>query len=185
MPKRSVVIFIFTSFFIFSCSKIPPQALNPSLDISEQLLNIRIYRYGNLRFSGLMGITVRQGDQFIILLDASGIMLLKGQLTSTGKMAVSGGVKQITNSQLPQILAQSVLRIYSNEPAKLPCSNNGLEKICQHHESSGDWSKTSRLGPFPFWKVSCAPSKNGEYRYRQPWLGLNIYLTPISTTTQD
>ncbi len=180
MNKTPFVIIIF--FFLASCG-IPKLRLDNgrhffSVD-SPLLKNIVISSFGNQQFSGLLGL-IRQSDGlYYYLLDATGIKLLEVEVKSNGQFDTRNGLKKLTDSSLPGILAKSLLRIYIIEPAELPCSTHFFKKICREQLGDDALIKYARTGFITNWQISYETGINSSITYTQPWVGLKIILSEV------
>ncbi len=180
MKKISSLLIIL--LLLTSCS-IPASKLSSShnliSDSSPQLKNIVIYSFGTQRFSGLLGLLQQPDGLYYYLLDATGIKLLEVQVHMDGNYTIKSGIKKLTDSGLPGILAKSLLRIYDVEPAELPCTTHLFQKICREQLGDNDWIKYARTGFFTNWRIDYKMDINPLITYKQPWLGLKITLSEV------
>ncbi len=150
---------------------------------SARLLNIRIERWGTQKFSGLLGLQNGAGGLYYVLLDATGVKLLEGQLSAgENNHSVSGVLKE---SGIADFLVESLERIFLFEPSQRPCSRNWLLQICSKKMKESRWLKSFFVGPFTLWQA--VARHMGEKRgrvivYSQPWLGVRIFVEDINST---
>lgn len=148
--------------------------------IGGRLLNIRIERWGTVRFSGLLGLKELAGGVYYVLLDATGIKLLEVEVARDGGhkvLQVSGPVKK---TELAPFLSEALARIYLQEPGpgQEPCVGSWFYRLCRAESKDQSWGKYGQAGPFKVWQVSGHSPGNDEATvvYRQPWLGVSITL---------
>ena len=145
-----------------------------------QLYNIRIERWGSVRFSGLLVVRERQAGLYYAMLDPSGVKLVEAEVDPLGEHRLLDAKMGIKDTRLPEYLSSSLQRIYLLEPAELPCSRTFLLKFCRKRSAGGDSGQLKYLqaGPVTFWKVETGNEgdRGAITLYSQPWLGMRIYL---------
>jgi hypothetical protein len=180
---KNFVTLIAIALLVTSCSFPVTKTINVLQSIpygSPQLKKIVIHSFGTERFSGLLGLMKQEGGIYYILLDATGIKLLEAEVKNNGEYIIKNGLKKLTNTSLPEILAQTLRRIYIVEPAELPCSTHFFQKLCRKQLSRDTWIKYSDKGPFTHWSVYSDGGADPLITLSQPWIGLQITLSEIA-----
>ncbi len=179
---NKIPFFLIIIFFMTSCG-IPKSKLDNRPHFfsgdSPQLKNIVIYSFGNQQFSGLLGLIKQPDGLYYYLLDATGIKLLEVEVKSNGQFDTKNGLKKLTDSSLPGILAKSLLRIYIIEPAELPCSTHIFHRICREQLGDNALIKYARTGFFTNWQIRYETGIDSGITYTQPWVGLKITLSEV------
>lgn len=125
--------------------------------IKEATLHkIRIQQAKVTKFSGLLALEPRTEGIWCVLLDATGIPLLKGLVTPDGTMQVKYSVGAIQESKLPDLLARVIEYSYYS-PASFECPWYAPYRVCTSSDASGNRTKWKKLGPIRLWQVD---SKN-------------------------
>lgn len=147
---------------------------------TAQLLNIRIERWGEMRFSGLLALRKQGPGLYYALLDATGVKLLEVSVAGDGEYQLLHAKGALKESGLDGFLAEVLARIYLREPATLPCVGSWLYEFCRRDDPDGKgWQKFGQAGPLQIWQVKTAVDPGNEAMiYRQPWLGIRLYLEP-------
>jgi len=149
---------------------------------SARLMNIRIERWGEMRFSGLLALRRDGPGLYYALLDATGVKLLEAVTADDSGYRLIHGKGALRESGLGEFLAEVLTRIYLQEPAVQPCSGSWLYQVCRDEEAAGAWQKYGQAGFFEVWRAKSAPdqqSATGAVIYRQPWLGIRLVLQSI------
>lgn len=178
------LIGLFFCCILFSSCSLPSGVYN-NRDIFEEgkntarLFNIRIMRWGDLRFSGLLALQYRQNGLYYIVLDATGVKLIEAEVASAGDHMLIRAVGPLKTSQLPNYLSTSLKRIYLLEPLQRPCSQEFLRSFCREPLPEHGWRKYMKSGPFTAWEVrkgGVRGEKKDSFVYSQPWIGMRIVL---------
>lgn len=149
-----------------------------------RLLNISVQRWDTVRFSGLLGLRVNAAGLQYVLLDASGAKLLDVAVAGDGDhdlLRVSGPMK---NTDFAPFLSEALARIYLQKPAGMGCEGSWFSKICREESEDYSLSTSGQAGPFTVWQSTSRTRRGGSGAdadavvYRQPWLGVRIYLEP-------
>ncbi len=180
------LIFLFFCLILCAGCSLPlaqksEEVLTPDTEQSS-LFNIRLERWGVQQFSGLLALRNRPAGLSYVLLDATGMKLLEGEIYSGDDRAnlPSGGV--LKESSLAGFFAQSLENIFLSEPSTKPCGWSWLLQLCSEEEKDHVWRKTARLWPFTLWQVVVREMEGGNAKviqYSQPWLGTGIFLENI------
>lgn len=145
-----------------------------------QLYNIRIERWGSVRFSGLLVVKNRQDGLYYGLLDASGVKLVEAEVYTSGEHRLLHAKMGIKDTRLPEYLSTSLQRIYLLEPAQFPCSSSFLLRFCRELSESDDGGMLTSLhaGPITLWEVQTGNEgeRGAITLYSHPWLGVRVYL---------
>jgi hypothetical protein len=146
---------------------------------SGRLLDIRIERWGEVRFSGLLALRPDGSGLYYALLDATGVKLLEAVTAEDSGYRLIHGKGALRESGLGEFLAEVLTRIYLQGPAVPPCSGSWLYRVCRDQEADGAWQKYGQAGFLEIWRAKSAPDQKsaiGAVIYRQPWLGIRIVL---------
>ena len=148
-------------------------------DHHPQLLRLRFERWGQLLFSGLIGID--RGDDYLryILLDGSGITLARARVDQDGNSSDLKAGTMIRESGLPAFLSETLQRIYLVQPTTLPCSSTFFFKLCLEQKTKNR-QKILSAGPFTVFKIvytqTCPTTDQPSIIFSQPWLGIRLTL---------
>ncbi len=151
---------------------------------TARLLNIRIERWDEVRFSGLLALRKQGAGLYYALLDATGVKLLEVEVAGDGGYHLLHAKGTLKESGLDGFLAEVLERIYLLEPVTLPCAGSWLYEFCRQEDADGKgWKKYGQAGPLQIWQVTAADAPghvpgNEAMIYRQPWLGIRLYLEP-------
>ncbi len=163
-----------------SCS-LPHTVSQPEMEGKEQragqLLRIRVERWDTVRFSGLLGLQKNAAGLQYVVLDATGVKLLEVEVAGDGSdkvLRVSGVLK---NSDFAPFLSEALARIYLQGAEGMGCIGSWLYQVCRKESEDKGWLKYGQAGPFKVWQISTGADAEAVV-YRQPWLGLRIYLEP-------
>ncbi len=176
---RWLIFLLLYSFLCAGCS-LPLAQKNEKVvapePVPSALFNIRIERWGTQQLSGLLALLDRPTGLSYVLLDATGMKLLEGEISSENNSVnlPSGGI--LKKSGLAGYFIQSLERVFLYEPSKKPCGRSWLLQFCSEKEKGHTWYKTARFWPFTLWR---AEGKSEMIQYSQPWLGVTLYLKNI------
>jgi hypothetical protein len=181
---RMIQILLIGCCLLLSACSLPDYSHRSMGEIDQQssghLYNIRIERWGSVRFSGLLVVKKRQAGLYYAMLDASGVKLVEAEVDASGEHRLLHAKMGIKDTQLPEYLSNSLKRISLLEPAQFPCSSTFLLKFCR--EKSGDENgvllKYLQAGPVTLWQVETGNKgdRGAITLYSEPWLGIRIYL---------
>jgi hypothetical protein len=144
-----------------------------------QLLTLRLERWDDLQFSGLLGLRVEAAGLYYVLLDATGIKLLEAEVTVDGRSDAGRLSGPLKNSSLGPFLAEALARIYLQEPVQMPCAGSWQYRLCREESGEQGLRKYGQAGMFRVWEVSARQTPGAGLDavvYRQPWLGLKLML---------
>ena len=159
--------------------RIAVEGADENAKANGRLLNIRIERWGEVRFSGLLALRPEGQGLYYALLDATGVKLLEATVVGDGEHRLLHVKGALQDSGLDGFLAEVLARTYLQEPATLPCAGTWLYQVCREQRADGGWQKYGQAGPLPIWKVGTGSgqgSGNEAVIYRQPWIGIRIFL---------
>lgn len=183
MRRRLLIVFLCCALLV-SCGFRTTTVFRGFTDAGEpyRLYNLRIDRWGERRFSGLLALQRKTGGLCYALLDASGITLLEAEIASGGEQEILQGKTQITETKLPVYLGTALYRVFGLDPEEYPCSFNGVLRFCLDSSPSGGWSKRAEMLPFTVWSAhggGDGDRENGAIVYEQPWGGVKITLEQV------
>lgn len=159
---------------------LPPRSTRPPEDGSEakkHLMALRIERWGEIRFSGLLALQIGEGWLQYALLDASGVKLLEARSDSGGESQVLHAKGVIRDSGLADFLGEALVRIFFQEPVTPPCSGHWWNRLCRDNRQT----KSQQIGPLLWWRVEDSTTSSGEKTivYLQPWIGVRLSLRTL------
>lgn len=185
---RLLILYSFLSLFLCSCS-LPLASLRDGVELGGEkakLLNIRIERWQELRFSGLLAVRQEQDGLYYMLLDATGVKLLEARVSNAGEHVLIHANGALKETGLDEFLSEALARIYLFWPEQLPCSGSWFHSFCYRDTAASvapsEWNKTVRLGPLKLWQVTGPKRGHGAtapVSYNQPWLGVDIVLQGV------
>ena len=144
----------------------------------KRLMALRIERWGETRFSGLLALQVGDDRLRYALLDASGVKLLEARSDSSGESQVLHAKGVIRDSGLADFLGQALVRVFFMEPVTSPCSGGWWNRLCRENRTA----KGQHIGPLPWWRIEVSTNSAGEETivYLQPWIGVRLSLRALS-----
>jgi hypothetical protein len=187
--KSGILCFYCCFCLVLTSCGLPRTTSTPALTDqgkgTGRLLNIRVERWDTVRFSGLLGLRETAEGLYYVLLDATGVKLLEVEVAGDGShklLRVSGPLKK---TDFAPFLSEALVRIYLQEPDEKSCVVSWLYQVCREEGEDKGWDKYGQAGPFKVWQVSASRASrdssgaDGEaVVYRQPWLGIGIFLEP-------
>jgi hypothetical protein len=183
--RKALGIFLL-SLVLTSCAvplRVPQVNLNREGEGKAILWNLRIERWGDLRFSGLLAVRQQGEELYYAMLDPTGIKLLEVAIDSADDYKILHAKGVLQDSSLGGFLAEVLVRIYRQQPANLPCAGFWLHRLCEE-ETDSLMRRYSEIGPLTIWSIAMQKEPEGRGKtitYRQPWLGVKIVLTPTSS----
>lgn len=143
----------------------------------NRLFTLRIERWGEVRFSGLLALRQGGGEVHYALLDASGVKLLQARVDAAGESRVLHAKGALKDSNLAPFLGEALARVFLQEPKEVPCAGRWWHRLCRRNE----YMKSGYFGPLPLWRaeVPGAPVGTETISYHQPWLGVGLVLRPV------
>ena len=152
---------------------------------SPLLWKVRMYRWGDAVFSGLLVTRKETGDAIsYVLLDGTGIKLLQARVTADGEQVVTSVLPPLRNKRLPSFMASALSDIFLLEPDE-DCDRNWLLWLCRE-KNEEQVSKKAGAGPITFWSTHYIPEgENGghEISFSMPWVGVRMVLAREVTNT--
>lgn len=177
MRKTLILLFLLS---LSACSVVPmkselPTEIQPG---KSELYAIDIFRWGELQFSGLMGVQYNSTGLKYALLDASGVKLIEASVSHDNEFTLHFAVPMMKETKLPKYLGVWISRVLLVQPKTVPCSWAFLRSLCVN-EGSMESQKSSRLGTFLVWQSKKSWNKNEKrllYRYSHPLIGVDVNL---------
>jgi hypothetical protein len=83
----------------------------------------------------------------------------------------------LKDTDFAPFLSEALARIYLQEVDGIGCIGSWLYQVCRKESEDKGWLKYGQAGPFKVWQISTGADAEAVV-YRQPWLGLRIYLEP-------
>lgn len=143
-----------------------------------QLYHIRLSRWSEPRFSGLLALRPGQDGFSYALLDATGVTLLSARVSESGRHQLLKAYGPFEESSLPGLLSQALFRVLVAQPVELPCSRRFLLRFC-YERHGGAWRKKASLGLATMWQVEYDRKEWQEARYASPWTGFGLALQTL------
>lgn len=179
-----LLLYLTISVLLSSCS-MPKNLVSESDTLGKhsplQLHQITISSFWQKKFTGILAISITDNNIHYALLDAMGIKLLEADVSGIDRYEVTGGVKKLMKSNLPAVMAESLIRIYRLEPVEQPCSTSFWNTLCQKKLDDGSRIKYCRSGLFVRWKVRFL-SNADTIVYSRSLIGFTLELTPVQST---
>ncbi len=170
------ILLILIIQFISGCSinKIPEHADLNFPYVEESLWKLTIEQWGTERFTGLLAVRTLGPDFHLVLLDATGIKLLKITMSDGSDVRVVSALKAVRDRGLPEYLSRSTSRIFDTMSGDVHCSRHGFIRICKKKPALDVERKEARFGPFLLWSVDYFYSKDVTEGFvgavlREPW----------------
>lgn len=186
-------LFVIWLMLLFSGCSLPLQnveMVTNSLGISDQSLqNIRIERWGKMRFSGILGVKRQGSGLAYVLLDTMGVKLLQGYADYSGKDLGTEVSGVLAEKGLTPFISKALARIYLQEPVSYPCASENVASLCVETGVLGDRVKQGKMLGMTYWTVhqviEVDSTKNSTTivaaSYSQPLVGVKIFLQALES----
>ncbi len=145
---------------------------------SSTLYTIRIEQSDTTRFSGLLAIEPRTDGMWTILLDATGIPLLKGLVRSDGTLEMAYCVDALRSGGMPDLLSRIIEYTYFLA-ARHDCPWYAPYRVCFSRDEAGSLVKWQKIGPFNPWVV-----KRQLHEERGETITMHLKIPPVRVTLQ-
>lgn len=182
MNKHTVSCLAFCIFLTLCSCSMPRNLIRQpsglSIKTRSVLYRIEMYTFWVKRYTGLLAVETDPSTVSYALIDPLGITLLEGLVERDGRARDLQGLGKIKKSNVPQLLADSLSRIYLIKPEYGSCSPGKWHSFCESYENSSTRIKMYRSGFFTNWYVEYL-EKGDKIHYNQPLLGVSLKLTPI------
>jgi hypothetical protein len=172
-----LIVALLVLFFVCGCARVQTVSdmRQASSGVDMPLLaGIRIERWGEQRFSGILVVSNKDRGLLFALLDGTGVTLLEGEVPfgAGEKTQVSGVLRDL---DLADYLATAFSRIFLLDPEEKPCSKGFWQSLCLDYEGGKRVRKTRKIGPFTAWSAQYADT-GGKTKiiYKEPWVGVQI-----------
>jgi len=154
----------------------------------EKLQHIRIERWGDIKFNGILALRATNTGLHYALIDATGVKLLQAWSDGGGDHNAIKPTGPLASKGLAPFLSEAIARIYLVNPAQLPCSRKGFLSVCITDSENELRKKSGSFAGITYWNVEGELNfvkKNRraagiETRYSQPWLGVEIVLQDLA-----
>lgn len=182
--KKTFYWLLLLALFTGSSCSLPHhiKTLSNTLELrpAPHIKRLSLTHFGDIRFTGLIVLRFGENTIHYALLDGMGIKLLEATVLEDQRYTVQGGIAKVSESPLPEILAEALIRIYLLHPAELPCSRSVLNTFCEKDMDDKSGMKYFRIGPFTSWRVRYSAETDNTTLYSQPWLGLVLTITEVA-----
>lgn len=153
----------------------------------QKLQHIRIERWGDVKFNGILALRATNTGLHYALIDATGIKLLQAWSDAEGDHDAIKPTGPLAEKGLAPFLSEAIARIYLINPLTLPCSRAGFLSVCII-DDNGLRKKTGSFAGIRYWDVkrgfnpgmTDSGAARIDTRYSQPWLGVEIVLQDLS-----
>lgn len=131
-------------------------------DQASELYRFHLERSGTTGLSGLLALKPRENGMWGVLLDATGVPLVKLLVMPDHSYDIKYCATAVCETRLPELLGKLIDYIYFI-PANEECPWYALSCICQVTDDSGRSIKWKRFGPLHLWEVEYErPSMESE-----------------------
>jgi hypothetical protein len=179
--RQCQLLTVLLGIFVLAGCAPPPSIFRllpePVGKVESRLFNLRIERWGEIRFSGLLALQQGGGEVHYALLDASGVKLLQARVNGAGESQVLHAKGALKDSSLAPFLGEALARIFLQEPKEVPCDGRWWQRLCRQDEAM----KSGYFGPLLLWRADVPSTPGGAetISYHQPWLGVGLVLRPV------
>ena len=135
-------------FTLTGCCRVAELPLWPGEskpDTSSALYRFRLERSAVTKFSGLLALKPREDGMWSVLLDATGIPLVKMLVHTDGTKQVEYCAATLCDSRLPELLGKVVEYIYF-KPANADCPWYAFFSVCLETKGQEQHKKILNLG---------------------------------------
>ncbi len=180
---RGVVVLL-CALIMAGCS-LPRQTMAPAIlpDGESMLYQIRLSRWSEPRFSGLLALRHGADGFYYALLDATGVTLLSARVGGDGEHHLLKAYGPFQESSLPGLLSKALFRILIAQPLEQPCSRYLLSRFC-HDADGGGFRKKTTLGLVTMWQVEYDQEVWKQANYTSPWIGFGLELRTLPSATE-
>lgn len=139
------------------CCQVAQQPLWPMTgeSITSSLYRFRLERSAETKFSGLLALKPREDGMWSVLLDATGIPLVKMLVHADGSRQIEYCAAALCDSRLPELLGNLIEYIYFI-PANANCPWYAFFSVCLETDNQEQSVKWERFGPIRLWEVEQA-----------------------------
>lgn len=160
----------------------------PESTAYQKLQHIRIERWGDIKFNGILALRATDTGLHYALIDATGIKLLQAWSDAGGNHNAIKATGPLAGKELAPFLSEALARIYLVNPLQLPCSSKGFLSVCIADDDKGLRKKSGSFAGITYWNVegglnsvqNNSRAAHIDTRYSQPWLGVEIVLQDFS-----
>lgn len=123
------------------------------LPAEPSLWKLALRRGGEPRYTGLLLLSKGEDGIDMVMLDATGIKLLEGQVRESGEVVGVKALGPVVDRGLPDFLGGVVQRLFllAPPPTGETCRPEGFGKLCQGFNESGRLVRIRSWGPFVLW----------------------------------
>jgi len=186
---RIVAILLLGAAFVSGCA---PKLSTPAVREFTNELNLNksclwkivVNRGGEEKFSGILAIKQHVDFISLVLLDPTGITLLKGEVFQSGDISLTSSLEKIKKSKIEDYMGKVVFRIFYLMPSDETC-RKGFSRLCWVGTDIASVNKKIyTFGPFLFWSISYKSDGKEEghiknIEFNHPWSKTTILLEGI------
>ena len=152
--------------------------------IYDKLQQIKIERWGEEQFHGIIALKAAEGGLHYALLDGTGVKLLQGWSDARGEHDAVLPTGPLVSRGLAQFVSEALARMFLLEPGIYPCSRVGFSSLCLKTLETGAIVKAGYFTGVKIWQVEAqlndplhnSTATESYIEYNQPWLGVTIVL---------
>lgn len=156
--------------------------------IYDTLQQIKIERWGEEQFHGIIALKATQGGLHYALLDGTGVKLLQGWSDAQGEHDAVLPTGPLVSRGLAPFISEALARMLLLDPGEYPCSRIGFSSLCLESLETGAIVKTGYFTGVKIWQVEAqlnsalnnSTSTDSYIEYNQPWLGVTIVLQNLA-----
>lgn len=144
---------------------------------TSELYRFHLERSGTTKLSGLLALQPKEEGMWSVLLDATGVPLVKMLVRSDGAKKVEFCAAAVCDTRLPEVLGKLVDYIYFM-PAGTDCPWYAFSCTCMVDEGAGRRVRWERFGPFRLWEVDrvLSPGQKEKIHVRMYFSSVTVQL---------
>jgi hypothetical protein len=133
-------------------TELPDWPVENNQGMESTLYRFRLEHSTETKFSGLLALKPREEGMWGVLLDATGVPLVKMLVQADGYQQVEYSATALRKSKLPELLGKLIEYIYFT-PAGTDCPWYALSRVCIETKDQVQSIKWKKLGPLKLWEV--------------------------------
>ena len=179
--NRLCLLLILSTFLMIGCAHRVPHSGEPMLirPQAADLWELKIVHREVPKFSGIMGLEKRERGVYCVVLDATGVPLLEGVVTSPTEMEVTRCLEELRRRRFPELMSRVVGALYLT-PLEPSCPWYAWGCAQRRPDGDGVQSVVYRLGFFTGWRAESRiepdSERAGEMKVSFPWGGVDVFL---------
>ena len=146
--------------------------------MESTLYRFRLEHSAETKFSGLLALKPREDGMWSVLLDATGIPLVKMLVKMDGTKQIEYCATALRESKLPELLGKLIEYIYFI-PAREDCPWYILSRVCFETENQKQSVKWKKWGPLRIWEVEQVTSIQEKITVHMNLSSISVHLLRI------